>query len=223
MIIRCSSVFHVDNMFDNLVQLVGADSGLYLYNRHANPSTLTTYSLIQQFKAGKTVAIVPLQSTKNHVTGLLNKCSINFTKLEEDNQLKFQDLHYLPDSLPDLIKLFDEVVKQDVLLIDGIHVLLALGCELADVVKLVQKLLLKGCVVIATCRVGMETQEIISGLSYMFEHVTTIDTLESGSSKEVDGHITYLDRSKKCEIKMLYKSSEKNIKLFTMGSAPGTF
>ena len=123
-------------------------------------------------------------------------------------------------SSPCLGGLGEKLGGSDVVVIPDVYLLVGLGCELRDVLIFIQKLLRNKQIVVATSRVSLETSQLNVYLEGLLEHHVTMDTLESGASVEVNGHVTVTSREGVRTA--LYKASERAFKVFPMGTAPGT-
>ena len=195
---------------------------LLLSAHHANTSTLSTHLLVQHIRAERSVTVVThVQTCAQHWSVLLGKCGIIADEEVGKGNLRFYEFEVEIENTPDLDKLRVSVGKSDVVFLSDIHVLLGMGCELKEVVALVQKLIRDKKVVVATSRVAPETAQLNVYLSRLLGDSTCLDTLESGASAEVDGHVTR-DSSHGITREIgLYKASERGVKVFPMGAAPG--
>ena len=202
---------------------VGSGSLLLSSGNHGNTSATLTRVLHCHIKQNRTVSILHHHgdNTVQHYNTLLGKCSIDASALVTSSKLNYTTLPCFLDSAPDLDVLYNTLSKCDVAVVTELHVLPGLGCALRDVILLIQKLLRKGVIVIATTRVAPETLPLNTLLAGLLGDVTTLVSLESGASQEVDGHITW-EREGGLQSRCLYKGSEKGVKLFPMGAAPGT-
>lgn len=153
-----------------------------------------------------------------HYTTLLSKCGVSSSVIA--TELKFIEVTCEMTSSPCLEVLRDKLDGADVVVIPDVYLLMGLGCELRDVIILVQKLLRNKQIVIATSRVSLETSQLNVYLEGLLEQHVTMDTLQSGASVEVDGHVTVTSREGVRTA--LYKGTERAFKVFPMGTAPGT-
>ena len=202
--------------------------GNYLLSsdRHGNTSTLLTYLIQKYLKKKSTVTVlhhVGLSSVHHH-NALLAKCGVNVNEVKESGLLKFSELVCPLDSPPDLTNIPASVEANDkgVIVFTDIHLLLGLGCQLKDVVMLVQRLLRNDMVVIVTSRESPETKQLNTYLESLLGNFVSLDTLDSGASAEVDGHVKRRTRGEFSTA--LYKGFKgvEGFKVFPLGTAPGT-
>ena len=203
--------------------------GNYLLSsaRHGNTSTLLTYLTQKYLKQNRGVTVFHHfgESSAHQFNSLLAKCGINVTEIKEVGRLKYTDFICPLKSPPDLSSIPESIEgvsdnEKHVVVLTEIHLFLGLGCQLKDIVMLVQRLLRNSLVVIATSRDSPETKQLNTYLESMLGNCVTLDTLESGASAEVDGHVTRRCRGQVGEA--LYKGSERGFKVFPLGTAPGT-
>ena len=196
--------------------------------RHSNTSALLCNLTHKQLKLNRTVTIVHHfgESSVHHYDTLLAKSGVNVSEVKESGKLKYSELNCLLHTPPHLDNNSDnpewlkKVEENQVVVLTEIHLLLGLGCQLKDVVMLVQRLLRDGLIVIVTSRDSPETKQLNTYLESLLGNCVSVDTLNSGASKEVDGHMTR--RSTGVVSTGLYKGSERGLKVFPLGTAPGT-
>ena len=198
-------------------------SSLISSHRHGNTSTITTYLLHKHLKENRTVTILhhPGDLCKQHFTALLSKCGVNVAEVVSTSKLCFVELSCPLDSPPDLVGSLEKLAGSNVVFIMEVHVLSGIGCSVRDVLEFMQRLLRrKDQIVVATTRVSEETAQLNTLLGVLLGSVTCLDTLESGASKDVDGHVTH--SSQGVERRALYKGSERGVRVFPLGTSPGT-
>ena len=193
--------------------------------RHGNTSSLLIYLLQRHLKQKTPVTLLHHvgASQVNHFTALLAKCGVNVSDVRDRGLLTYRELDCPLDSPPDLLKVAESVEKvseNQVVVLSDIHLFLGLGCSLKDVVMLIQRLLRTDSVVIATSRDSLETRQLNTFLESMLGNNVSLDTLKSGASAEVDGHVSRRGRGE--VVRALYKGSERGFKVFPLGTAPGT-
>ena len=209
-------------ILDTLEPWIGEASILLSSCRHGNTSTLSTALIHKHLKAGRHVTILhhPGDCCRQHFTALLAKCGVNVPEVVSRSQLKFVQLDCPLDSAPDLVRTGGMLSEADVVFVMGVHVLGGIGCSSQDVLLFTQRLLRNDQIVVATTRVSEETAQLNTLLGVLLGQVTCLDTLDGGASKEVDGHVTC--KSVGVDKRALYKSSERGVRVFPLGTAPGT-